>query len=55
VNEKLLCQIAHRTETFSIDLPDLPTGQEMPLDVRLQNISGGAGLFGCVWLYKKDF
>jgi len=55
VKEKLLCQIANRTEAFSVDLPDLPPGSEIPLDVRLQNISGGAGLFGCVWLYEKDF
>jgi beta-galactosidase len=49
-----LGQIAHRTETFLAELPDLPPGTEIPLDVRLQNISGGAGLLGCVWLYRKD-
>jgi len=53
VNRKPLRPIADRTETFSVDLPDLPPGQEIPLDVRLQNISGGAGLLGVVWVYQN--
>jgi beta-galactosidase len=53
VNKKLLCQVANRTEAFSVDLPDLPAGKEIPLDIRLQNVSGGAGLLSCVWLYVR--
>ena len=49
-----LGQIAQRAETFLAALPDLPPGTEIPLDVRLQNISGGAGLLGGVWLYEKE-
>jgi beta-galactosidase len=52
INGKQLCEIAQRTESFSVDLPDLPAGRGISLDLRLQNISGGAGLFGCVWLYE---
>jgi beta-galactosidase len=52
LDHKPLCQIPHRTETFSVDLPGLPPGRDVPLDVRLQNISGGAGLLGVIWLYQ---
>jgi len=54
VNQRLLCPIANCTESFAVDLPDLPTGREIAVDVWVQNISGGAGLFGCVWLYHMD-